>query len=127
MRSLINNMRENKYLRTLRKIQTQIKDKEIYVNQLKSPVYNNGSVLDVREFADNFARVANGMMSPEEFAVRSASNSHLSKPEVLEYLDKLGRYLIVFADYENKATVVIEELDKLRAEERKIKQQLQIR
>ena len=125
--SFISNLLENQYLRKLRKIQAQIKDKETYVNQLRSPVYQGSSIMDVREFADNFARVANGMMSPEEFAVRCINNRHYTKEEVFEYLDKLGHYLIIFADYEHKATVIIEELDKLRREEQKLKQQLQIR
>lgn len=125
--SFISNLLENQYLRKLRKIQAQIKDKETYVNQLRSPVYQGETIMDVREFADNFARVASGMMSPEEFAARCINNRRYTKEEMFEYLDKLGQYLIIFADYEHKAVAVLEELNELRQEEQKLKQQLQIR
>lgn len=124
--SFMSNLRESRCLKKLREIQTQIKDKETYVNQLRTPVYNGGCIMDVREFADNFARVSSGMMSPEEFAARSI-NKRLDRAEVFEYLDKLGQYLIIFADYEHKATTILKELDELRRKEQELKRQLQIR
>lgn len=116
---------ERRALKRLRKIQAVLSEKRAMVNKLKCPTYKGARVNDMEEFAFNFARLTDGTMSPEEFAAR-CTNIRWDTDEMIAYLNKLGEYLVIFTDYENKSIAILKEIEKLEREERQLKAMLGI-
>lgn len=114
------------YLKELREVQELIKEKEILVNKLRCPTYHGNWLYNVEDFSRYFADIMKGIISPEEFAARCACNRKIDRETLFNYLNKLGEYLVLFADYENKATSILSEIKELKIKEQELKKKLKI-
>ena len=126
MFGLKNKLIENRHLQKLRDVQRQIEEKNTMLSKVRVPMYRGILTIDINEFSRDFARLIKGTMSPEAFAVRNTFNEKWDNEMLFDYLAVLGNYLVVFADYENKALSILEERKKLETEEKILKKQLKI-
>ena len=117
---------ECRSLTELREIQNLIKEKKASVNKLRCPTYDGMRISEIRDFGEDFARIVNGMISPKEFAARCIFNRSWDEEQLFSYLNKLGNYLVVFANYESQATSIMLEIKELERQEQELKHQLQI-
>ena len=123
---LKNKLTEHRCLQKLRNIQRQIEEKNTMLSKVRTPIYRGIQPRQIDEFSHNFACLICGTMSPEEFAARNIINKKWNNETLFDYLAELGNYLVVFADYENKATTILEELKNLETEKKILKKQLKI-
>ena len=110
-------MFKNKHLKQLRKTQLLIKHYKESIEKLKSPVPDSSKAkMQVYDFFKLMA-FGHSFTSGEILELSDAS---------IEYLSQLGRYLMKVADYADTMHLYEKELERLKKEERSLKEKLGI-
>ena len=112
-------MFKNKHLMQLRKTQFLIKHYKECIEKLKSPVPDQDLLKTKMQVYDIFQAMALGhsFTSGEILELSDAS---------IEYISRLGLYLMNVADYADTMHVHKKELERLKKEERNLKEKLGI-
>lgn len=115
-------MFKNKYLKQLQEIQAQIKTCTANINNLKPPAPS--SVAVERDMLGWLDAIVYGH-DPSIGSILE-NNRRSSRDDTLDYMRKLGEYLINTADYCKADRTYKAELAWLRTEERRLKDKLGI-